>query len=148
MPPGRPPFRQEAIAALEAGSTDEGDVLRLSPAWIRWCYWLLFALFGTAIVYAVVGTVTEYASGPAIIRVDGRSDVTTPTGGTVVDVRVRPGESVHAGALVARLYDGQETAELRRLKREFELQLVRLLRDPNDQSARQTLTTLRASVEQ
>jgi membrane fusion protein (multidrug efflux system) len=141
-------FRKEAIEALEAGLSSEGDVLRISPVWVHWTYWAMAAMLLVALVYGAVGTVSEYASGPALIRVEGRTDVTTPLGGTVVGVLVRPGQRIKKGQLLARFYGGQETVELERLKREFELELARVLRDPNDQAARQSLTTLRAQKEQ
>ncbi len=141
-------FRREAVEALEAGFSEESDVLRISPSWVRWTYRLLVAMLVVAVVYGVLGSVSEYASGPAVIRVDGRTDVTSVAGGTVVDVRVRPGQRVKEGQLLARLYSGQEKAELGRLRREFELQLLRVLRDPSDQAARASLTSLRAQAEQ
>jgi membrane fusion protein (multidrug efflux system) len=141
-------FRVEAIDALHAGLDSEGDVVRLSPAWLEWTYRLLAFVLVVAVAYGLIGSITEYASGPAVVRVDGAAHVTTPTAGVVVAVAVRPGQRVTKGQLMVRLYDGQETAALNRLQREFDLQLARVLRDPNDQAARQSLTALRADVEQ
>lgn len=141
-------FRAEAVEALQAGLDAEGDVLRLSPSWIDWTYRGLALMLVAAVAWAVFGTITEYASGPAVVRVDGAAHVTTPASGIVTAVAVRPGQRVAAGQLLARLYDGQEVAAERRLQREFELQLARLLRDPSDAAARQSLTALRADLEQ
>ena len=141
-------FRKEAVDALEAGLDRQGDLLRISPSWINWTYWSMAAMLVVGIAYCFLGTVSEYASGQALIRVEGRTDVTASSGGIVVRVDVRPGQRVKKGQLLARLYDGQESADLDRIRHEFNLELLRILRDPNDQAARQTLTTLRTQREQ
>jgi len=87
------------------------------------------------------------AMGAALIRAEGRREVTASAAGTVAVVDVRPGERVAAGRLLVRLHDASEGAELDRLDHEFELQLVKSLRDPADQTARQALTSLRAQKE-
>jgi multidrug resistance efflux pump len=105
------------------------------------------ATCAAGIAYACIGTVDEYAMGSALIRAEGRREVTASAAGTVAVVDVRPGERVAAGRLLVRLHDASEGAELERLDHEFELQLVKSLRDPADQSARQALTSLRAQKE-
>jgi multidrug efflux pump subunit AcrA (membrane-fusion protein) len=137
-------YRQEALQALEQGTGSDGELLKISPAWIRWTYWLLVLVLAASTAYAVFGTVNEHAVGPAVIRVEGRNDMTATTGGIVVSTHVQPGQRVSHGQLLVRFYVAQETAELERLNQEFELQLVKLLRDPTDQAARESLTTLRA----
>jgi membrane fusion protein (multidrug efflux system) len=137
-------YRQEALRALDERGGDEGELLEVSPGWLRWTYWLLVAVLAATVTYAVFGTVNEYAAGPAVIRVEGRHDLTATTGGIVLSTHVQPGERVARGQLLVRFHVAQETAELERLSQEFELQLVKLLRDPADHSARESLTSLRA----
>jgi membrane fusion protein (multidrug efflux system) len=139
-------FRSEALAH-HARTDVEGHVLELSPRWMRWAYGVLLAVLATSLVYAAVGTVYEYASGPAVIRVQGRHDVTARFAGNVAEIFVEPGQRVHSGDLLVRLYRAQEEAERDRVEQEFQLQLVRVLRDPADQVARQALTSLRAQRE-
>lgn len=134
-------FRQEAIR--HASGRDGGDVLRLSPRWTRWAYWLVVGAFVASIAYCAFGSLYEYASGPAVVWVAGRIHVTATTSGTVNAIEVRPGQRVEAGQLLARFYAAPELAELDRIQREFDLQLVKTLRDPSDETARQTLTALR-----
>jgi membrane fusion protein (multidrug efflux system) len=134
-------FRQEAIRHLSG--QDDGDVLRLSPRWTRWAYWLLIAAFVAGGTYCALGRLYEYASGPAVVWVSGRIHVTATVSGTVSAIDVRPGQRVAAGELLARFHAAPEMAELTRLQREFDLQLVKTLRDPSDEAARQTLTALR-----
>ena len=49
-------FREEALrhaAAVRGGG--DGDVIRLSPAWTRWAYWLLVAAFTAGALFIVFG---------------------------------------------------------------------------------------------
>ena len=101
-----------------------------------------------ALVFACLFSVHEYASGPAVVRVDGRRTVTATIPATVEQVLVQPGEHVKAGTLLVNMHDTEEAAELRRVSTEFELELVRLLRDPTDVVAKQTLAGLRSKRDQ
>ena len=140
------PFRQEALDhhAREQGG---GPLLRLSPGWSRWSYWLLLGTVLAAAVYGFVGRLHDYASGPAVIRVDGRVDVTARVAGTVARVAVQPGQRVAEGQPLVQFFMDDEEAERARLQKEFDLQLLKLLRDPSDAAARQSLTSLRAQRE-
>jgi multidrug resistance efflux pump len=135
-------YREEALRA--STSTDQrADVLRLMPAWTRWAYRLLVLGLVAGLAYGVLGTVHEYAKGPAIVWMRGRVEVNSRTSGTVASVEVRPGQAVAAGAVLLRFHAAAETAELDRLRREFDLVLIKTLRDPADTAARQALTSLR-----
>jgi membrane fusion protein (multidrug efflux system) len=141
-----PLFRAEAVEhhALRRRS---GALLDLTPRWTRWTFWLLFAVGLATIAWAWVGRVFEYASGPAIVRIDGRRDVTARFAATVATVMVRPGEHVAADQALVQFNGDDESAELDRIAEEFDLQLLRELRDPLDESARQALSSLRAQRE-
>jgi multidrug resistance efflux pump len=137
-------FRAEALRHHHEGYRGGGDVLRISPEWIGAAYWLLLLVIAAAAAYGTFGTLTEYATGPAVIRVEGRTHLTAPTASTVATVDVQPGQRVAAGAVLVSLYSYDRAAELERLSREFDLQMIKFLRDPADQAARASLTTLRA----
>lgn len=48
-------------------------MLRLSPSWTSWAFWLLLAVVVFYGVLGVFGRVSEYASGPAVVRLsEGR----------------------------------------------------------------------------
>jgi len=144
--PRRSPFRQQALD-YHARDHAGGALLRLSPGWSRWSYWLLLAtVLGTA-VYAFVGRLYDYASGPAVIRVDGSVDVTAKVAGTVARVAVQPGQRVAEGQPLVQFFMDDEQAERERLGKELELQLLKLLSDPSDAVARQSLSSLRAQRE-
>ena len=135
-------FREEALQHTRRGR-NEGDLLRLSPSWTGWTYWLLVGVFLVGVAYGIFGSIYEYAGGSAVVWVSGRLSITATIAGTVSSIEAQPGQRVEAGTLLARFYSAPETAELARLQREFDLQLVKTLRDPSDQAARQTLTALR-----
>jgi membrane fusion protein (multidrug efflux system) len=138
-----PLFREEALEH-HAGRGDEGQLLRLSLGWTRWAFRALALVVTAAIVYAAVGTIHEYATGPAVVRVEDRADLTATFAGTVASVAVRPGQHVAAGEPLVQFVADEESAELARVDKEFELELIRVMRDPADLAARQSLTTLRA----
>jgi membrane fusion protein (multidrug efflux system) len=137
-------FRTEALSFHQQGDHGGGDILRMSPEWIPAAYWLLLVVIAAGATYGTFGTLTEYASGPAVVRVEGRTHVTTPTASTVATVDVQPGQHIAAGHVLVTLYLADRSAELERLNREFDLQMIKFLRDPADQGARSSLTTLRA----
>ena len=142
--PARAPlFRAQAVAH-HAGERHDGELLRLSRGWPSRAYWPLAGTLAAAVVYCTAGTVSEYASGPAIVRIEDRTDVTATFAASVAQLLARPGQHVDAGAPLVQLVADDEQAEHERLTREFELQLMRVLGDPADSAARQTLSSLRA----
>lgn len=139
-------FRKEALD-YHAGGQEHGDVLRLSPAWTRWAFGLLLAAVVFYSAFGVLGRISEYASGPAIVQVEGRMDLAALAPGVVTSVEVQPGQRVAADQVLVRFSAAQEQAELDRFNREFELQLVRRMQDLSDEGARQALSALRAQKE-
>ncbi len=135
-------FRALAVRNLEQGKQD-GDLLEISPGWTRWTYWLLVAVFFSAFAFSIFGRMHEYSSGQAVVWVTGRVAVTAIAAGTVASIDVMPGQHVLAGTLLARFDTTRESSELERIQREFDLQLVKSLRDPSDANAREILTALR-----
>lgn len=139
-------YRQEALDHHRQ-NPEEGDVLHIAPAWAQWTYWLLSSVLVVTLIYFCVGTVDEYASGPAVVQLEGRVELTSQGAGIVSAVEARTGQRVRAGQKLVTLISEEETANLARLRYEFELQLVRYLKDPSDSAARQALTSLRAERE-
>jgi len=137
-------FRTEAIDAYREGTDAVGAVLRVTPGWINWSYWLLLAVIAAVIPYLVFGTVHEYATGPAVIRALSRVDLTAQRAGTVSSIAVQPGQRVKTGEVLVSFHVADEAAVLERLSSEIELRTIAVLRDPADQAARQALITLRA----
>jgi len=139
-------FRKEALDH-HAGAQEHGGVLRLSPSWTRWTFWLLLGVVGFYGAFGVLGWISEYASGPAVIRAESRVEVTALSAGRVTSVEVRPGQRVKEGQVLVRFFAGMEQASLERFNQEFELHLLRRMRDLSDEGASQALSTLRAEKE-
>jgi hypothetical protein len=140
-------FREEAVEHHAVGLRSEGDLLRVDPGWMRWTYRLLLGVLVAGVLFTILAKVREYASGPAVVRLGGRTDLTATADGTVTDVGVTAGQTVEAGRLLVRFYGAREAAELARIDHEFELQLINRLRDPADRGAEQALISLRAQRE-
>jgi multidrug efflux pump subunit AcrA (membrane-fusion protein) len=134
-------FRENALKHASGGQS-VGDVLRLAPSWTRLAYPVLLAAFLAMLAYLIFGTIHEYAIGPAIIWISGRTHLTAAVSGTVSSIEVLPGQKVEAGQILVRFTSVVESAELEQIERQFELQLAKILRDPSDQTARAALTAL------
>ena len=103
-------IREEAWEHARITDQQAGEVLRLSPTWISWTYWLLLLLVWAGFLYTVFGTVTEYAEGPALIWMEGRP-ITAQSAGTVASLLVEPGHRVPAGRQVLGFYSSGRSGE-------------------------------------
>lgn len=141
-------FRAEALAHRDAASDELGDVVRFEPKWAR----LSASVLGAAVIafflfISLIG-VDDYASGPVVIRVDGRRLVTSTNQTSVDAVSVQAGSYVEAGQEVIRMKDSDEKNELVRAEKDFDNQMLRVLRDPGDHLAKESLAALRAKRDQ
>jgi biotin carboxyl carrier protein len=141
-------FREEALEHHLGAMSREGDWLRLSPRWMSATFWLLVALVAAFLLYSVIGTVDEYASGPAVVRLAGRTEVTASLPGAVASVEVRPGQRVAAGQPLVRFQSTREAAVMERIEHDWERQLLERLRDPLAPAPAQALIALQAEREQ
>jgi multidrug resistance efflux pump len=139
-------FRKEALEHHTRGGL-RGDVLRLTPRSFFFVHWLLIGLAVATVVFACVGQIDEYAIGPAVVRVQGRAEVTAPVGAVVLDVDVSPGDEVSAGSVLLRFDASAETAELAAVEQELGERLSAMLRDPGDVAAREAVSVLRSRRE-
>lgn len=137
-------FRREAVEYNIHKDSEHGPLLRVFPSWTRWTYRFIALSVLVTLAYVSIATIHEYAMGPAIIWFKGRQEVTTRKPGTVKAINVYPGQKVRAGDVLVRLHDAQESANFTSLQQEFETQLVSFLADPRNDSARQSLSMLRA----
>ncbi|HUH04789.1 MAG TPA: HlyD family efflux transporter periplasmic adaptor subunit [Kofleriaceae bacterium] len=139
-------FRREAVERY-AGAGRYGDVVRVSPNWVSWSYWVIVALIVAAVGYAAIGTVDEYSAGPAVIRVAGRAEITANIDATLASVHVEPGQRVAAGQVLARFHSVEQTKEVDRLEHEFALQLRNRMLDPGDEAATASVKSLRIELD-
>ena len=137
-------FRREAIEHHSRAPNDHGNLLELSPNWAPQVYRLLLLVVVAAVLFSFFGTVSEYASGAAVVRVDNRTEISSPVAGTLTAVEVEAGDAVGAGQRVARLYGAEEIAELERIHNELDLGLIDRLRNPADRSGEGALSALAA----
>lgn len=137
-------FREEAWDYYASAGSREGDWLRLAPRWTSATTWLLAGLVAAFLAFAACSTIDEYSTGPAVVRLTGRTEVTAGQEGLVTAVEVSPGERVTRGRVLVRFESARETAELARIEREWELQLVERLRDLSAAPPAQALIGLRA----
>ncbi|EPX55947.1 hypothetical protein D187_008202 [Cystobacter fuscus DSM 2262] len=139
-------FRKEALD-YQAGAKEQGSVLRLSPSWTRWGFWLLLAVVGFYVAFGIFGWISQYATGPAVVRMEDRLEVTALSAGRVTSVEVHPGQRVKEGQILARFFAGPEQASLERYEHEFELLLMQRMRDLTNEAVSQALNSLRAEME-
>jgi membrane fusion protein (multidrug efflux system) len=139
-------FRRRAVERHAGGAGPGGSrPLEVSPAWIRRTSLVLVTVFAAGLAFLALASIDQYASGPAVVRADGRTDVTARAAGTVAGIAVVPGEPVAAGQLLLELHDADEAAELARVERELELALAQRLREPEDRAVEARLHGLRAA---
>lgn len=138
-------FREEAWDYHAAAGAREGDWLRIAPRWTSATTWLLAGLVAAFLVFASFSTIDERSIGPAVVRLTGRTEVTASQQGLVTAVEVSPGEHVTGGDVLVRFESAREAAELARIDREWELQLVERLRDLSANPPAQALIGLRAA---
>jgi hypothetical protein len=94
-------FRREAIVA--AAPRAWGDLIRVSPRWVSWSYWVLVMLLVCGALFVCFVPLATYSSGPAVIRATARRSLTARASGNVIGVDVRPGDRVASGTVIARV---------------------------------------------
>ena len=139
-------FREEALRA-HADPRAEGDVVRISPRWAAATFWFLVVMASAGLLFAVIGHVREYATGPAVVRVSGHTELTAAAPGVVEAVDVSTGDPVRRGQVLVRFQSVEEHNLASKLQLEFEHELVALLRNPEDAAARDAAGRLRAELE-
>jgi biotin carboxyl carrier protein/CheY-like chemotaxis protein len=134
-------YRQEAIDhVIRRGM--RGDVVKVHPGWVHAAYWLVLLALAGAGAFAMFARVHQYAEGPAVVHITGRSEVTAHEAGTVTSLEVSANQEVKEGQVIARLYESEQAARLHSLKTEFERKLVAYLQAPTDPAVRQALSAL------
>ena len=103
-------YREEALRH-HVSRGERGDVLRVSGRWMTWTYWVIALSLMGGFLFVSLASVHEYAAGLAVVRLDGRVDVTTTVAGTISQVDVQPGALVTTGQVLVRLNDAEEAAD-------------------------------------
>jgi len=136
-------FRREAIEHQRKRLSARSELLRISAGSTAWMFRILMAALAVATFFMVVGKLSEYATGPAVVRIEGRTTLTADRPALVSKVKVAPGDRVKQGDLLVQLYASEEAAEYEAASQEFNDQLSKLLNRPDDEVAREALVSLR-----
>ena len=137
-----PVLRAEALRHRQRPIKDEGQPLRMTPPWLDAAYRSLLVLGFAGLALVLLGSSSEYASGPAVVRLSERVEINARVPGIVSEILVAPGDRVVAGQLLGRLESSREAAEVEKLRRNLKLRLVERLRDFNAESALSGLDAL------
>jgi multidrug efflux pump subunit AcrA (membrane-fusion protein) len=140
-------FRDEAVLEKGRSPIAEGDLVRIAPWWARIVYLFLCVAAALGALYVVFGSVSEYASGPAIVRQRGETMLNAVAAGVVEAVVVRTGAQVRRGDLLVRLSSRDEQGLVDKLQLDFDHELIALLRNPGDSAARAAVGRARADLE-
>ncbi|MBK7538668.1 MAG: hypothetical protein IPI49_25535 [Myxococcales bacterium] len=88
-------FRTEAMLAQEA--PQRGALVRLSPRWVGWTYYLVIGLLVAFAVFVTLAKVSTYSTGPALLRASAKLELVTRTSGNVSRLEVDIGDAVEWG---------------------------------------------------
>jgi multidrug resistance efflux pump/GAF domain-containing protein len=141
----RGPFRIEAVRARKR-VVRYGDVIRITPGWVGGTYWVLVALALVGSLYLVFAHVNLYSTGPAVVRLHQRTEVTAQASGAMAELVVAPGQRVERDQLLARLDDEQARGELARVEAAWNTQLRARLLDPSDAATAAAVVGLRQQL--
>jgi membrane fusion protein, multidrug efflux system len=144
--PNPPLFRDEAIAHQRSRGL-QAELLAIDARSTAWGFRLLCAGLIASVAFLALGRLDEYASGPAVVQLEGRTTLTASFAGLVTKVAVKPGDRVEAGDELVRFHASDEAAELQAASREFDNQLAKLLLRPDDAATREALVSLRTRRE-
>lgn len=127
--------------ALEAHRTrgQEGQLVQLSPAWVKRAYPVLIVTLLVAIGFAVFVKVPTYSSGTAVVIFEGSTSVTATASGTVDKVFVKDNEAVRKGDPLVRLNSPEEAAQLTQAEAEWRDMQVQFLFDQSDEQVKKQL---------
>jgi len=134
-------FRQEAIQHMVRRGV-KGDVVRVHPGWLSGAYWIVVLAVLASAGFAAVARVHQYAEGPSVIRVRGRTPLIAYDGGTVTAIEVTPGQEVKSGQVLVRLHDTEQAGRMKGLDYDYERKVIAYLQTPQDPGVRQALATI------
>jgi membrane fusion protein (multidrug efflux system) len=141
QPPVMQLFRPEAVAA-QLARREEGEVIRVAPGYSKLLYWVLVGMLLLGLVGLGTGEISQYSTGPAVVRQSGRAEVTALGAGAIASIEVGPGQRVRRGQVVARLRDVAERAQFDSARNDYDAQLRNRLLDPTDEAAAAQLRLL------
>lgn len=137
-------YRGEALEAHRKRG-QEGQLVHLSPAWVKRAYPLLLVTILAAVLFAVFIRVPTYSTGTAVIMFEGSTSVTAALGGTVEKVLVKANEAVKQGDPLVQLSSPEEAAQLAAAETEWRDMKIQFLFDQSDEQIRKSLMSAATS---
>jgi multidrug efflux pump subunit AcrA (membrane-fusion protein) len=135
-------FRREAVEHQRSRGL-RAELLAIDSSATAWGFRLLCVGIVVALVFVILGRLNEYATGPAVVRLDGSTTLTASAAGLVSRVDVAPGDAVKKGQVLVRFHASGELSEYEAAAKEFDSQLGKLLLRPDDPAMREALVGLR-----
>jgi membrane fusion protein, multidrug efflux system len=136
-------FRPQAVDFQRRGRL-RGDVLRITSDSLRAVFWFVVAGVLLGVAFLCTAQVQRYSSGPGVIAIDQRHEISAERAGIVAEIAVQLGQHVQQGDELMRLHTPAESAELASIEREIDDQLVLLMQKSEQRSASDALSSLRA----
>ncbi|HEX7842801.1 MAG TPA: HlyD family efflux transporter periplasmic adaptor subunit, partial [Kofleriaceae bacterium] len=131
-------YRGEALEAHRSRG-QEGQLVQLSPAWVKRAYPILILTLLVGIGFAVFVKVPTYSTGTAVVVFEGSTSVTATASGTVDKVFVKENEAVKKGDPLVRLNSPEEAAALTQTETEWRDMQVQFLFDQSDEQVKKQL---------
>ncbi len=138
-------FRPEAVAYKSQGRL-AGDVVRVSPTWLKSTFWFLIVLGVFGINGLIFIKVDRASVGPALIRVQG-DQLTARVPATVSSVVIDSNQAVRKGDLLVELYSADEIASLTEVESEYRTKLAAYLLGQGEPAVRSDLASTAARRE-
>jgi multidrug resistance efflux pump len=133
-------YRGEALEAHRNRGA-EGQLVQLSPTWVKRAYPLLVGSILIALVFTVLVRVPTYSQGFAVIVFEGSTSVTSSATGTVDKVFVKDNELVKKGDPLVRLNSPEQAAALAQAETEWKDAQIQFLFDQTDDQIRKSMMT-------
>jgi len=138
-------YRGEALEAHRSRG-NEGVPVQLTPGWVKRTYPVLGISMLIAIIVAALVKVPTYSTGFGYITYGG-TPATSPVAGTVREVLVTTGESVHKGEPVIKFDAVDVEAQLKQAADDYANAKLLYLADRNDVAARKAVIAAETQYE-
>ncbi len=136
-------FRTEALEHRDRGLATRSEPLRIAPPWLGKAYRAVQVACLAGLLALPFAGSSEFAVGPAVVRLQQRTEVRARAAGVLEALSVSSGDPVRRGQEIGRLESSEETAQLEQLRKELELRLVERLRHPDQTAAAPAFVALR-----
>jgi hypothetical protein len=110
-------FRKEAIKSYDDNDSVGKPVWKI-PQWLLWSHMLSVIFLSVGLAYLFLARAPEVISGPAVIRVKGKTTVEALGSGIVSEILVSRGDRVSKGDVLLRIEPNPGDSLLDRIRKE------------------------------